>query len=153
MSGVGASDQVVKAPATGGAITAVTPGRRAMSSVTYDAKMQTMAYVKATAESPAEAFVANAMHHVTDEVITQWMQAAFPGRESQVFSKVAGVRYKYNRGGFKQTQGVPSTPSQRYDEAGNVATARGKSLLPSPGEPAGGEPAPKKATKKSPAKK
>ena len=60
VSGIGASDQIVRAPATGGAITPVTPGRRTLGSVSYDAAMRTVAYVKATAEAPGEVFVANA---------------------------------------------------------------------------------------------
>jgi dipeptidyl aminopeptidase/acylaminoacyl peptidase len=60
VSGIGASDQIVKAPATGGSITPVTPGRRTLGSVSYDAAMRNVAYVKATAEAPGEVFVANA---------------------------------------------------------------------------------------------
>jgi dipeptidyl aminopeptidase/acylaminoacyl peptidase len=77
VSGIGAEDQVVKAPAAGGAITNVTTGRHTLTSVSYDAPMKTMAYVKSSIEFPGEAFVANAdgtgerqVTHVNDE----WMK-------------------------------------------------------------------------------
>lgn len=66
---------------------------------------------------------------LTDEGITKVLGQAFPGRKSDVFSRVQGVRRKYNTGGFTQTDGVPSTLSNRYDEEGNVTTARGKKVV------------------------
>jgi len=85
-SGIGASDQVVKASATGGAITPVTPGRRTLTSVTYDAPMKTMAYVRSTMETPGEVFVANAdgtgerqVSHVNDE----WLKTVRLGKSER----------------------------------------------------------------------
>ncbi len=75
------------------------------------------------------AFVANETHHQTDAVICGWMQAAFPGRDSEVLKKVASVRGKYNRGGFpKITGNPPEVPSQRYDADGDVAMNYGHKL-------------------------
>jgi dipeptidyl aminopeptidase/acylaminoacyl peptidase len=86
VSGIGAQDQVVKAPATGGAITNVTNGRHTISSVTYDAAQKTMAYTKATMESPAEVFIANAdgtgERQVTN-VNTEWKKQIRIGKSER----------------------------------------------------------------------
>jgi dipeptidyl aminopeptidase/acylaminoacyl peptidase len=77
VSGIGAGDQVVKASASGGAITNVTQGRHTLTSVTFDAKMRTMAYVKSTIETPGEVFVANAdgtNERQISQVNTDWMK-------------------------------------------------------------------------------
>jgi dipeptidyl aminopeptidase/acylaminoacyl peptidase len=77
VSGIGAGDQVVKAPATGGAIVLVTKPRQTLTSVTWDAQMKTMAYIKSTIETPAEAYVANAdgtNERQISQVNTEWMK-------------------------------------------------------------------------------
>jgi len=94
-------------------------------------------------------FVTNAKakkaDRMTDVEITAYMKAEFPAKESKVFSQVQGVRNKYNKGGFKV--GAPATESVRYDEEGDVTTARGGS--PKAAKKASA----KKVAKKAPAKK
>jgi hypothetical protein len=65
---------------------------------------------------------------LTDAEITEVLGAAFPKRNSAVFSRVQGVRRQYNEGAFTATNGVPDVLSNRYDDDGNVTTARGKAL-------------------------
>jgi dipeptidyl aminopeptidase/acylaminoacyl peptidase len=87
VSGMGAGDQVVKASATGGAITGVTTGRHTLASVTFDGAMKTMAYVRSTIETPGEVFVANVdgtgerqVSHVNDE----WLKGVRIGKSELI---------------------------------------------------------------------
>ena len=69
---------------------------------------------------------------LADPGITEAMQAAFPGRESEVFKQVALVRGRYNRGALFSDDSLPPRPSHRYMIDGNDkavrTTARGKKI-------------------------
>ncbi len=86
VSGIGAQDQVVKAPAAGGTITNVTLGRHTLASVGYDAQMRTMAYVKSAIDFPGEVFVANAdgsNERQVTQVNSDWMKQVRLGKSER----------------------------------------------------------------------
>ena len=109
VSGIGVTDQVVKAPATGGEITRVTDGLHTLSGVSYDRSGRRMAYVKASANRPGEVYVANAdgsrerqVTHVNDDFLkevrlSRFERFTFDGvphnREWLDQLKEKGVRY------------------------------------------------------------
>ncbi|HKS06126.1 MAG TPA: S9 family peptidase [Gemmatimonadaceae bacterium] len=109
LSGVGATDQIVKAAATGGPIVNVTKGLQTISSLTYDAAQKTMAYVKSTMELGGEVFVANAdgtgERQVTN-VNTEFMKNIRIGK-SELFS-YPGVPHNRAWLDSLKTKGVPA---------------------------------------------
>jgi len=75
---------------------------------------------------------ARKVDRMTDEQISEFMCAEFPGHaeQSKVFHKVQVVRTRYNRGGM--TKGtVPDVLSVQYDDEGErVAVRRGRPRSP-----------------------
>lgn len=94
VSAIGGQDQVVSVPAGGGDITHVTSGRHTLSSVSFDAGMYRMAYVKSTPEMPWEAFIANidgSDEYQVSRINTDWLEEV---KVSQVeYFTYPGVRH------------------------------------------------------------
>jgi hypothetical protein len=66
---------------------------------------------------------------LTDEQITEFVRAEFPGRKNEVFDHIPGIRRNYNNGMF--TKGIPpKVHSNRYDAEGNVVPSRPYRRLP-----------------------
>lgn len=58
-------------------------------------------------------------HKMTDEKITAWLQAEFPGRSTGYFARVQEIRWKYNHGWFTREM-EPVIQSHRYDSGGAI---------------------------------
>ena len=69
-------------------------------------------------------FQENAKKHQPDSAISKALKKNFPGRNSAIFDAVQAVRNRYNKGILTKGK-APATLSVRYDEDGNVCTARG----------------------------
>jgi hypothetical protein len=78
------------------------------------------------------AFQRNAEKKLTDQAVSKFMKAEFPGRATADFDKVHIARLMYNRGRF--TRGIkPRIPSKRYDSNGDIVHGR---LRKAPTKPA-----------------
>jgi len=69
-------------------------------------------------------FKDNAKAKLTDEQISEAIKKNFPGRNSAIFDHVQAVRNRYNNGLLTKGK-APVKPSVRYDENGEVVSARG----------------------------
>lgn len=59
----------------------------------------------------------------TDEQISKWMKAEFPGRKTAAFDNVNGCRIAYNGGRYTK-EVEPKVQSQRFDENGEVVVVK-----------------------------